>query len=166
MNTETTEKLGGRAVRQYSVFLANRVGALMEVVQMLNEERVVVLGLSIQDSSETSIARIIVSDPDKLEDLFGSNDIPYGVCELVVAELEEGASDLPRMLAALLEAEVNIFFSYTPTTWNAPALSSVVVGSAFCAKPICPVEPGVGLERALRRGRHALGQRGSASRPV
>jgi len=113
MTTKTTEKTGGPGVRQYSVFLANRVGALMEVVKMLNEARVVVLGLSIQDSSETSIGRIIVSDPDKLEELFERNDIAYGVCELVVAELEEGASDLPRMLAALLEAEVNILFSYT-----------------------------------------------------
>jgi hypothetical protein len=113
MTTETTEKLQGPAVRQYSVFLANRVGALMGVVQMLNEARVVVLALSIQDSSETSIARMIVSDPELLEELFDRNDIAFGVCEVVVAELEEGASDLPRLLAALLEAEVNIHFSYT-----------------------------------------------------
>jgi len=113
MTTKTTEKVDGPGVRQYSVFLANRVGALLEVVKMLSDARVVVLGLSIQDSSETSIARIIVSDPDKLEELFARNEIPFGVCELVVAELEEGASDLPRMLAALLEAEVNILFSYT-----------------------------------------------------
>jgi hypothetical protein len=48
-----------------------------------------------------------------LEELFDRNDIAFGVCEVVVAELEEGASDLPRLLAALLEAEVNILFSYT-----------------------------------------------------
>jgi hypothetical protein len=113
MTTETTEKLEGRAVRQYSVFLANRVGALMEVVKMLSEAKVIVLALSIQDSSETSIARMIVSDPELLEELFDRNDIAYGACEVVVAELEEGASDLPRLLAALLEAEVNILFSYT-----------------------------------------------------
>ncbi len=113
MNVETTEKLGGPGVRQYSVFLANRVGALMEVVKMLNEARVVVLALSIQDSSETSVARMIVSDPDLLEELFERNDIAFGACEVAVAELEEGASDLPRLLAALLEAEVNIHVSYT-----------------------------------------------------
>lgn len=111
--TDTTEKLRGREVRQYSVFLPNRVGALMEVVRMLDAVHVVVLGLSIQDSSETSIARMIVSDPEQLENLFGRNDIAYGVCEVAVAELEEGAPDLPRLLAALLEAEVNIYFSYT-----------------------------------------------------
>ncbi len=110
---ETTEKLRGREVRQYSVFLTNRVGALMEVVRMLDEVHVVVLGLSIQDSAETSVARMIVSDPDQLEKLFDRNDIAYGVCDVTVAELEEGAPDLPRLLAALLEAEVNIFFSYT-----------------------------------------------------
>ena len=113
MTTETTEKLQGPAVRQYSGFLANRVGALMEVVKMLNEARVIVLALSIQDSSETSIARMIVSDPELLEELFDRNDIAFGACEVAVAELEEGAADLPRLLAALLEAEVNILFSYT-----------------------------------------------------
>jgi hypothetical protein len=113
MTTETTEKLQGPAVRQYSVFLANRVGALLEVVKMLSEARVVVLALSIQDSSETSIARMVVSDPELLEELFDRHDIAFGACDVVVAELEEGASDLPRLLAALLEAEVNIHFSYT-----------------------------------------------------
>lgn len=113
MATETAEKLQGRQVRQYSVFLANRVGALMEVVKKLGDASVAVLGLSIQDSSETAIARMVVSDPERLEDLFGRNDIAYGVCEVAVAELAEGASDLPRLLAALLEAEVNILFSYT-----------------------------------------------------
>ena len=113
MTTETTEKLQGPGVRQYSVFLTNRVGALMEVVKMLAEARVVVLALSLQDSSETSIARMVVSDPELLEELFDRHDIAFGVCEVAVAELEEGASDLPRLLAALLEAEVNILFSYT-----------------------------------------------------
>tara|TARA_B110000285_G_C15015103_1_gene558613 strand:- start:441 stop:902 length:462 start_codon:yes stop_codon:yes gene_type:complete len=113
MTTDTTEKLQGAAVRQYSVFLANRVGALMDVVRLLAQARVVVLALSIQDSSETSIARMIASDPELLEDLFQLNDIAFGVCEVAVAELEEGASDLPRLLTALLEAEVNILFSYT-----------------------------------------------------
>jgi hypothetical protein len=113
MPAETAEKLEGPAVRQYSVFLANRVGALMQVVKMLAEARVIVLALSIQDSSETSIARMIVSDPETLEELFARHDIAYGACEVAVAELAEGAGDLPKLLAALLEAEVNILFSYT-----------------------------------------------------
>lgn len=84
----------------------------MEVVKLLNEHNVIVLALSIQDSSESSIGRMVVSDPDLLVNLFEEFDIPYSVCEVLVVEMPEGANDLVKVLAALLKAEVNIFFSY------------------------------------------------------
>ncbi len=108
----TTEKLESPQVRQFSVFLQNKVGALLEVVKLLNEHNVVVLALSIQDSSESSIGRMVVSDPDRVVALFHEHDIPFSHCEVLVVELREGANDLSKVLAALLMAEVNIFFSY------------------------------------------------------
>lgn len=108
----TTEKLDSPPVRQFSVFLQNKVGALLEVVKLLNEHNVIVLALSIQDSSESSIGRMVVSDPDRVKHLFEENDIPFSECEMLVVELREGASDLSKVLSALLMAEVNIFFSY------------------------------------------------------
>ncbi len=111
-SAEILEALNTPEIRQYSVFLANRVGALLRVVQILGEADVMVLGLSIQDAAETSVARMITSDPDRLEQLFAEHDIAYGACGVLVVELEDGVGDLGRMLAALLEAEVNILFSY------------------------------------------------------
>ncbi|HEY8902268.1 MAG TPA: hypothetical protein VIM48_01090 [Chthoniobacterales bacterium] len=108
----TIEKTGGQGVRHFSVFLDNKVGALLEVVKLLGEHNIVVLALSIQDSAESSICRFIVSDPDRTEELFEENDIPHSVSEIVVTELKEGATDLPNVLAALLKAEVNVLFSY------------------------------------------------------
>src|SRR6478752_6917506 len=108
----TAEKLGSPQVRQFSVFLKNKVGALLEVVRLLNERNIVVLALSILDSSESSIGRMVVSDPDLVAELFHEHDIPHSECEVLVVELKEGAGDLSRVLAALLMAEVNIFFSY------------------------------------------------------
>lgn len=108
----TTEKTSGPQVRQFSVFLQNKVGALLEVVKLLDGHNVVVLALSIQDSSESAIARMIVSDPDLASDLFQQEDIPYGACDVLVIELAEGPADLSKVLAALLMAEVNIIFSY------------------------------------------------------
>ena len=110
--TETTQKFDGPRVRQFSVFLKNKVGALLEVVRLLNVHMVEVVGLSVQDSTDSSIVRLIASDPEAVEDLFKDNDIAYGVCEMVVVEMEEVATDLARLLASLLAAEVNIFFSY------------------------------------------------------
>ena len=108
----TTEKLDGAPVRQFSVFLQNKVGALLEVVKLLNEHHVVVLALSIQDSSESSIGRMVVSDPEQVTQLFHEHEVPFSECEVLVVELREGAADLAKVLAALLMAEVNIYFSY------------------------------------------------------
>ena len=110
--TSTAEKINGPQVRQFSVFLQNKVGALLEVVKLLNEHSVVVLALSIQDSSESSIGRMVVSDPERVASLFGEHEIPFSECEVLVVELTEGAADLAKVLSALLMAEVNILFSY------------------------------------------------------
>lgn len=108
----TSEKVSGPQVRQFSVFLQNKVGALLEVVKILNENNIEVLALSIQDSSESSIARMIVSDPDAVAGLFALNEVAFGECDVLVVELPNGASDLARMLSSLLMGEVNIVFSY------------------------------------------------------
>ena len=110
--TRTTERLGSPQVRQFSVFLHNKVGALLEVVKLLNEHNIVALALSIQDSSESSIGRMIVSDPERVTELFHKHDIAFSECEVLVIELPGGASDLTKVLSALLMAEVNIIFSY------------------------------------------------------
>ena len=110
--TSTAEKLDSPQVRQFSVFLQNKVGALLEVVKLLNEHSVVALALSIQDSSESSITRMIVSDPERVSSLFHEHEIAFGECEVLVVELEEGAADLAKVLSTLLMAEVNIIFSY------------------------------------------------------
>ena len=108
----TTQKFDGPRVRQFSVFLKNKVGALLEVVKLLNVHSVDVVGLSVQDSTDSSIVRLVVSDPEVVEALFKDHDIAFGVCEMVVVEMEEVATGLARLLASLLAAEVNIFFSY------------------------------------------------------
>lgn len=108
----TSEKLNTPQVRQFSVFLQNKVGALLEVVKLLNEHNVIVLALSISDSSESALGRMIVSDPELVSELFHKHNVPYSECQMTVVELKEGAGDLARMLAALVMAEVNIYFSY------------------------------------------------------
>ena len=111
-SSQTTEKLGGQRVTQFSIFLSNRVGALLDVVRVLNERNIHVLAISVQDSADTAIVRIVVSDPESVEDLFMEQGVPASICDLVVVELKEGASELGRLLAALLAAECNIFGSY------------------------------------------------------
>lgn len=102
----------GSPVRQFSVMLENRVGALLGLVRLLNSENVAVLGLSVQDSYDTTVVRLIVSDPDTVETLFIEKGISFATCEILVVELKEGPTALGACLAALLRGETNICFSY------------------------------------------------------
>ena len=112
-SSQVTDKIEGPPVRQFSIFLRNKVGALLDVVKMLNEHAVDVLALNVQDSADAAIVRIVVSDPEAVQDLFVSHDIAFSTCDLLVSELKEGASELSKLLTALLMAEVNIHGCYS-----------------------------------------------------
>jgi hypothetical protein len=108
----TTSKTGSPLVRQFSVFLANKVGAMLDVVKLLNSHQIHVVAMSVSESTDSAIARVVVSDPGGVEKIFRQNNIAYGMCEVVVVEMHEVATDLARLLAALFMAEVNVHFTY------------------------------------------------------
>jgi hypothetical protein len=106
------EKLEGPRVKQFSLFLENKVGALLDVVKLLKERTIDVLAINVQDSADTAIVRIVVTDPEAAHRLFTDKAIAHSLCDLVVAELKEGASEFCKLLTCLLMAEVNIHGSY------------------------------------------------------
>ncbi len=112
LSDSAMETVDGTAVRQVSVFLQNRVGALLSVVELLRAKHVVVLGLSVQDSIDFTVVRLIASDPDTVETLFMEKGIPYSTNDLIVVELDEGPEQMPNCLRTLLNAETNIHFIY------------------------------------------------------
>ena len=66
---ETASKIDGPLVKQFSVFLANKVGAMLDVVKLLNTHHIHVVALSVSESTVTAIARLVVSDPEGAERL-------------------------------------------------------------------------------------------------
>jgi hypothetical protein len=110
-----TARSPGDGVVQFRIFLRNKVGALLDIVKLLNEHHVQVLATSIEASADTAIVRVVVSDPESVEGIFHLHSIPYSACPLVVVEFKE-ATQFGDMLAALLAAEVNIFGAYALLT--------------------------------------------------
>jgi hypothetical protein len=108
----TKETLTGAPVKHFSIFLHNKVGALLEVVKFFEQKGVVVLAFCIIDSAESAIARMIVSDPALVAKLLHERDIAYVETTVLVVELAEGAADIGHVLSCLLMAEVNLLFSY------------------------------------------------------
>ena len=109
---EITSKVDGPLVKQFSVFLPNKVGAMLDIVKLLNTKNAHVVALSISESTDSAIARIIASDPTRVEKLFREKNVAFGVSEVVVVEMREVATQLAKLLAALVMAEVNVHFAY------------------------------------------------------
>jgi hypothetical protein len=109
----TDVKRGRRAesVIQFSVFTPNRLGRLHDLIRMLFARDVHVLGLMVLDTTDSAIIRIVVDDPDAARDLLNREAFPFTESHLVVVEVNP--TDLNRLMAALLEAELNINYLYS-----------------------------------------------------
>jgi hypothetical protein len=108
----TDKRFDGPKVTQFSVFVKNRAGALMNIVKLLQKGNIEVVALSVLDATDSAVVRMLVSDPEQVEEMFRKNDIAFSTTDMVVVEMVEVGRDLARVLTALLQAEVNIFFSY------------------------------------------------------
>lgn len=102
----------GEPVRQFAIMLPNRAGALAAMVKLLRGKAIEVIGLSVQDSRDATVARLVVSDPDSAERLFMEKGIPHTTCEIVVVALRESGPGLLQCLDTLMIAETNIDFAY------------------------------------------------------
>ena len=109
---QTTSKTGGPLVKQFSIFLPAKVGAMLEIVKLLATRNAHVLALSIAEQTDSAIARIVVSDPETVENIFHEHEVAFGVSEMVVVEMQEVATELSKLLTCLLMAEVNLHFAY------------------------------------------------------
>ena len=63
-------KPNGTVPIQFAVMLKNRAGALSSLVRLLRSESIDVIGLSVQDSRDAAVVRLVVSDPDTTMRIF------------------------------------------------------------------------------------------------
>ena len=109
---ETMRARNWPTVTQFSVFLENRVGQLLEVVRAFHGSKVKIVGLSISDSADCCIIRLILSHPEQGREILNLNDLRYAESELLAAELPAGPQSLLDLCTALLQAEINIHYAY------------------------------------------------------
>src|ERR1700741_3239787 len=99
-------------VKQFSVFTANQLGRLRELVSLLASHSVHVLALTILDTSDSAIIRLVTDDPDRARELFHKNDFAYSESDLLVVEFDS-TTELNKLTTALLEAEINVNYLYS-----------------------------------------------------
>ena len=100
------------SIRQFTVFMENRVGQLLEVVRRFEGSNVRIVALSIHDSFECSFVRFLLSHPEQGREILERAGLAIIESDLIGIELPEGPQPLLQVCTALLQAEVNIVQAY------------------------------------------------------
>ena len=99
-------------IRQFTVFLENRVGQLLEVVRRFENSKVRIVALSIADSAECAFVRFLLSRPEQGREILERAGLAMIESDLIGVELPEGHQPLLQVCTALLQAEINIIQAY------------------------------------------------------
>ena len=107
------------SVRQFNVFLANRLGALMNVVRRFETTDIRIIALSVVDSTDCAIVRLVLSDPERAYEVLEQAGLPFTESDLLVVMLPDGQQPLVQICKALLGAEISIHYAYPLMPGNA-----------------------------------------------
>jgi hypothetical protein len=100
-------------VRQFTIFLDNRVGRLGTLVRTLDEGESKIVALSIEESADSALVRLICSAPDHSRAALREAGFSFGESELLAVELPRRTKQpLLAICSALLTAEINIHYAY------------------------------------------------------
>ena len=111
MALETIEGLDGGRVIQFSVFLQNKVGRLLDLVRLLDDAHVHLMALTVIDTADCAIDRFVADDPDRARDIMQEHGFSFTETYVVAVEIG-GAHELREVLTCLLQAECNLHFTY------------------------------------------------------
>ena len=110
---ETSQRYEPPCCTQYSCFLSNRVGRLLELVEVFDGHALQMVALSIIDSADHAVVRLVTSNGDLASRLLTRNHIPYSAAEILVCELQpDQGLTLIYLCKSLLCAEINIHYAY------------------------------------------------------
>lgn len=121
-------------INQLSVFIENREGRLEQVLETLKEENINIISLSLADSSDYGILRMIVSDAEKGRRALNEKGYSAMLTQVLAVRLKHKAGQLQLLLAEICKAGINVDYTYALATGNDDA--SIVIKTADLDKAV------------------------------
>lgn len=147
--TETLQGYSAPSVRQFSIFLENRVGRLLDLLRHFDDaSHVHVMGINVIDSSDHAVIRMIPDNADAARHLLRDLGIAFSETNVIVTVIDESHS-LADMCLYLLGAELNILFIYS-------LIQQSAIGDSVVAVAIDDLTLGGNL--LLKKGFNLLGE--------
>ena len=99
-------------IQQLSVFLENREGRLDTVLKILAENDVNIVALSLADTSDYGMLRMIVSDPHKGKAALKDAGITAMLTDVVALRVPHETGSLSKAMVEIVEGEINVEYMY------------------------------------------------------
>ena len=99
-------------VKQISVFLENKSGRLATVTKVLGDNKINIRALSIADTTDFGILRLIVNDPEKAWNVLKAEEFTVSATEVIAVQVPDHPGGLGEILQSLEELGVNIEYMY------------------------------------------------------
>ncbi len=115
-------------INQLSVFIENRNGRLDGVLETLKEANINIISLSLADSSDYGLLRMIVSDPEKAKEVLKEKDFAAMLTPVLGVKLAHQVGQLQVLLAEICKAGIGIEYMYALATGTDDA--SIVIKTA------------------------------------
>jgi len=112
-------------VKQLSVFLENREGRLDKVLATLKENDINIVSLSLADTSDYGLLRMIVSDPAKGKAVLKESGFTAMLTDVLAVKLAHKVGQLQVLLAEICKAGINVDYMYALATGSDDA--SIVI---------------------------------------
>lgn len=100
-------------LRQFTIFLDNRVGRLQMLMRTLEESEIGIAAIAIEESADSALVRLICIQPDQGREVLRAENFSFGESELLAVELPSRSKQpLTAICSTLLAAEINIHYIY------------------------------------------------------
>ncbi len=131
-------------IKQISVFLENKMGSLSDVTTCLYEHGVDILALSLADTTDFGILRLIVAEPERASDALRDSGNAVKLTDVVAIRVSHKPGALCEILKLLHDHLIGVeylyaFVGHEPGTANViikpsniPAAAALLEGSAHC----------------------------------
>jgi hypothetical protein len=101
-----------RVLRQFSVFLVNKPGVLAQVTRAVAKAKINILALTLVDSSEHGVLRLVCEEAGKLRQLLSTKADTFTETEVLAIELTNEPGAFASAAGKLAEAHININYAY------------------------------------------------------
>lgn len=125
-------------VNQLSVFIENREGRLEQVLETLKQKNINIISLSLADTSDYGLLRMIVSNPEEGKDALREAGFSAMLTKVLAVKLSHKVGQLQELLSEICKAGINIEYTYALATGNDDA--SIVIKPADLEKAAAVLE--------------------------